>query len=107
MTISGILRVVGCEIIFRSINPNVSCKQEEISPFKKVCIRPTLVTGRSHFKLELRLFELLRICCGFVVQQVVGLVENCGFVVDLWICCEFVLGYTAQTLLIRFVVVLL
>jgi hypothetical protein len=34
-------------------------------------------------KLTLYLFDFLWICCGFVVQQVVGLVESCGFVVDL------------------------
>ena len=34
-------------------------------------------------KFKLHLFDLLWICCGFVVQQVVDLSKSCGFVVDL------------------------
>jgi hypothetical protein len=52
------------------------------------------------FKLKLHLFNLLWICCGFVVQQVVGFVESCGFVAQL-------VWPTAQTTSVQFVVDLL
>jgi hypothetical protein len=44
-----------------------------------------LVGNAAFFSLNLKLhlFDLLWICCGYVVQQVVGLV------VKLWICCGF------------------
>jgi hypothetical protein len=57
-------------------------------------------------KLKLHLFDLLRISCEFVIQQVVGLVKSCGLVVDLLYNLLYT-GPTAQTPLIRFVVDLL
>jgi hypothetical protein len=38
------------------------------------------------------------ICFRFVVQQVVGLVESCGFFVDLWLCCTtFCRAYSSNS----------
>jgi hypothetical protein len=62
-----------------------------------LCVDDGMTVDRRDGNVILRLLDLLWICCGFVVQ-VVGLVESCGFVVDLLrICCMYNLLYNEST----------